>query len=358
MKKLSIILGMLLIASGVCYAQTNVVNVHESGTNQKATVDQIGILNLSNVTQSNGWNTATVTQSNYKDAFSTISGVNQSGIWNIATIQQVSNGTLVDNSNVVGPLEAYVNQSGSYNEAIQVQGPTPGNNSGSQQGKSYAEINQGGNNNFASQHQLRYANHALINQSGNNNTAEQAQDGELIDEEGSSNSALIDQSGSANTATQQQNGWANTVTAYQSGYGNISTQKQNNYSWKSDAFVSQSGNYNTATQEQTGDLNGARIEQASGSNTALQIQLSGAQTKGTDYSPVNKAEIYQLGNDGNAALQTQTNMTNLLPNEAIITQNGYGNNASQTQLNGNNYSSILQEGNYNNAVVTQTMVMP
>lgn len=357
MKKLSFILGMLFIASGVCYAQTNVVNVTETGTNQKATVDQIGILNLSNVTQSNGWNTATVTQSNYKEAFSTISGVNQSGVWNIATIQQVSNGTLDTNPNVVGPLEAYVNQPGSYNEAIQVQGPT-GNETYSQQGKSYAEINQGGNSNFASQHQLRYANHAVINQSGNNNSAKQAQDGELIDEEGSANNALIDQSGSYNTATQEQNGWANTAKAYQSGSGNTSTQKQNNYSWKSDAFVSQSGNYNTAAQEQTGNLNGARIEQASGSNSALQIQLSGAQNKGTDYSPVNKAEIYQLGNDANIAIQTQTNMTNLLPNEAIITQNGYGNYASQTQLNGDNYSSILQEGNYNNAVVTQTMVMP
>jgi len=352
MKKLSFILATLLLSSGASFAQSNVANITESGSEQTATIDQDGILNKSYVIQSNKENTANVQQSNFNVLYNTLSDVNQSGEKNLATVKQISNGTLTG-ANAIGTLKALVNQYGNRNEALQEQGPH------TQQGISSTEIIQGGNDNFASQHQLKYGNDAKINQSGSNNNAQQAQDATLLpDEDGSFNTALIDQSGNNNTAIQTQNGWANTVKALQSGSGNTSIQDQQDYSWKSVASVYQSGNANEAYQTQLQSLNTANINQYSDLNKATQNQTSGDRRTGVNYDPLNQAEISQWGSFGNIAEQTQTTLGgDRILNDAIIWQNGAENEATQTQLGGDNYSRIDQLGIGNNAVVTQTMII-
>lgn len=357
MKKLSFIIAALLMFVGVSLGQTNVANVTESGAGQNASIDQNGILNKSYVTQSNLGNTANVTQINHNAAFSTLSEVNQSGENNLSTIKQNSNGSLPLIPNAVGTLKAVTTQIGNLNKALQVQGPTLTSN---QQGKSLAEIVQSGNENFASQHQLRYDNDAKIVQTGHRNSAMQAQDAKILPEEiGSANTAYIEQGlGSDNTATQTQDGWANDVKAYQSGNVNTSTQIQQDYSWKSKADVFQSGNHNIADQFQVGNLNSAGINQESSYNTAKQTQTTiGASRGGTNYDPYNEAYIGQKGGDGNYAEQTQTSPgAGVIENLAQIFQDGGWNYATQTQVGGDNSSTISQAGNGNHAVVTQLMV--
>jgi hypothetical protein len=350
MKKLSFILGAIVLSLGVAFAQSNVSIITESGNGQKATVGQDGILNVSHINQATLENTAFVTQINHNALYNTLSDIDQSGKNNLSKVEQTSNGTLTG-ANAIGTLKALVNQSGDRNEALQVQGPH------NQQGISKAEIYQSGNDNYASQHQLKYGNQARIEQAGSGNTAEQAQDALLLpDEDGSYQTALINQSGNYNTATQKQDGWANDAQAYQSGSHNTSTQVQADYSWKSIAFISQSGDFNSATQTQLGSLNSARIEQASSWNTAIQNQASSPSLRrtGVNYDPYNNAEIYQWGGDGNYAEQNQiTTGGDIVLNNALIWQNGASNHALQTQTGGDNYSSISQAGNGNNAVVTQ-----
>ncbi|MDD2304642.1 MAG: hypothetical protein PHP53_08095 [Prolixibacteraceae bacterium] len=349
MKKVSLLFASVALSVCVSFAQSNVATVSESGTNQTATVGQTGILNVSHVTQSTKGNTANVEQSNLNLLYNTLSDINQSGEKNLATVKQIANGTLTG-ANAIGTLKAIVNQSGNKNEALQVQGPH------NQQGISFAEIIQGGDKNFASQHQLKYGNEARINQAGSGNTAEQAQDSELLpDEEGSYGNALIEQSGNNNFASQKQDGWANEAKAYQSGSGNSSIQVQKDYSWKSVALVNQSGSLNMATQTQVGNTNSALIDQSSNSNEAIQDQKSGSQ-KTAGYAPLNKANIYQSEGTGNYAEQSQENLAgSLMVNEGVITQIGFGNDAYQTQWGGDNYSSVYQSGTGNMATVTQNM---
>ena len=349
MKKVSLLFASIALSVCVSLAQSNVSVVTESGTDQKATLGQSGILNKSYITQANKANTAIVNQSNFNALYNTLSDVNQTGESNEATVKQISNGTLTG-ANAIGTLKALITQSGNNNEALQLQGPH------NQQGISFAEIIQGGNDNFASQHQLKYGNEARINQAGSGNTAEQAQDSELLpDEEGSYGNALINQSGNSNFASQKQDGWANEAKAYQSGSGNSSIQLQKDYSWKSIAFVAQSGNDNDATQTQKGNLNSAKIDQASSGNNATQTQTSDSK-RTIGYAPLNKAEIYQWGGNENIAVQTQESLgLSIMVNEGIIWQNGSSNEAYQIQTGGDNFSTVSQAGTGNIANVTQSM---
>ena len=352
MKKVSLVFVVLALAAGVTFAQTNNIGlVTQSDLSQKATIDQQGSLNKSVVNQSNEGNTVDIKQTNSKaPGYDTYSEANQTGKRNLATIVQISNGTLVGDT-YEGTLKALVTQSGNDNVAKQLQG---GHN---QQGRSLAEIIQGGSNNDAFQNQVKYGNEAKINQSGNWNTAKQAQDIKLPEgEEGSYNTALIDQAGSGNLATQEQDGWANDAKAFQSGSFNTSIQEQS-LAWKSDAYVSQSGNNNNANQTQVGRLNSARIEQASSWNKATQTQTaSGAGRAGVDYTPFNKAEVYQWGGDGNIAEQIQVSPAGAaIMNHGIISQNGSLNEVYQTQTAGDNYSTVTQSGTGNIANVTQSM---
>jgi len=291
-----------------------------------------------------------------------VSKVYQTGMGNEAIVEQTHNGgfkikAVIDQSgdknralqiqgpdhdNVLGPLRAKITQSGNGNTASQIQ----------YKAFNTATILQSGNGNNASQLQMRSFNYANIDQSGNGNTADQKQ-------YGLNSKAEINQSGDKNTATQEQHGFFNEAYASQSGNGNTSTQIQHKFSAFNYASVSQKGIAGTAWQEQFGNWNKAEIEQGDHSfgNAAKQIQKSDGQ--GTFGNYVNLAKICQDGEGGNTASQFQMNMFNVIPNEAIITQSGFMNTASQTQFGGDNYSNICQTGAWNNAVVTQTpFIMP
>jgi len=378
MKKFIYIFAGLLVVPAMLFAQSNVGVVNETGTDHNATIEQNGKLNTSYVTQTNKENTATIKQSNYNKNLNTYSDVNQSGKDNDASVEQTSNGLLVP-SLAYGSLKTVVNQSGDKNEAVQVQGPHL------QQGVTYGEIIQGGNNNYASQHQVKFGNDARINQSGNGNSAEQAQDTKLLpddegsfnkavanqsgnlnlatqEQQGATNDALIDQSGRSNKADQYQKGILDVVRAYQSGNGNTSTQDQR--TGFNLAEVNQSGNNNSADQSQDvglilGGYNKASIDQSGMGNSSIQKQFGATSTaiqiqkSGIDDDILNKAEIRQWGGKNNDAEQYQTTCDAL--NDAVIMQNGSSNSAIQYQFGGSNMSSISQEGMNHTAVVTQTM---
>lgn len=353
MKKLVFLFAMVFAVS-IVLGQNTSVKV-QSGQDQTAEVEQLGDLNTSYVTQDNKNNSALVEQSNenLQAANANLSTVVQTGKTNIAEVYQTHNGNLTNGHE--GLLETRIYQTGDNNFIGQVQGPH------GQMGTSLAVADQGGNNNWASQHQLRYGNEAFIYQLGNGNTAKQGQDAPLLDDDdfvGSMNYALIDQSGNNNSASQSQYGWDNHVEAYQSGNGNTSIQDQKNTSWVSEAFVYQSGNNNDALQEQIGSLNSAVIDQASNGNVAEQDQSSDVR-RDSGYDPLNRAEIYQLGGAGNDAFQTQTTPGgNLITNFAWAYQNGSDNWVSQTQNGGNNYSTASQTGSGHSATLTQNQVYP
>ena len=352
MKKLFFLFVMMLVTSLVM-AQTNKSVIIESGVNQTSTVDQQGEENESVINQSNRGNVAGVMQVNYNllELNTVFSDILQTGRTNEAKVEQIHNGDLTHSSGKApGELQAFINQAGNGNSATQIQGPH------GQMGFTKASSYQEGNSNTSLQMQVKYGNEAYVVQTGNGNSASQGQDTELpADAEGSMNYALVHQSGNTNVAEQEQHGWTNNLQAYQSGNGNIAYQEQTAVSWVTDAYLVQSGNSNNATQLQNGNLNSAYIDQQSNGNTAYQDQLEEGGKRASGYVAFNRAEITQLGGSGNMAEQMQTSTANaLLPNFAVILQDGASNTASQTQWGGDNWSSVSQSGSGHSATVTQS----
>lgn len=363
MKKLSFVLAILFVSFGMAIAQIHVSNVTETGVDHSAVITQSGPGDIiSNVTQSNANNVATVDQVNKKLQADNklLSNIFQTGMNNKSTVEQTHDGDLASRA---GLLEALTVQTGNDNEAIQIQGPH------SQMGTGYVEVIQGGSENYAYQIQVKYGNSAKINQSGDRNIAKQAQDIMLpLEAEGSMNTAIIDQSGNYNTAEQTQNGWANEAYAFQSGSDNSSVQNQGvgtPDSWVNFALVSQSGNSNEAEQTQNGRLNRAKIDQASNCNDAVQTQLSEGTRENAVYMVLNNAEIYQMGGSCNVATQYQYlpglegEQSNYMEatdaNVAIAWQDGGLNTSTQTQTGGYNYSSVSQTGFDHTATATQSL---
>jgi hypothetical protein len=356
MKKFIVFLGAVTIVFAMVNAQNNVSNIYQTGNNQDAIVSQAGGDNESNVNQEGKRNTALVSQQNMmlKANNTVLSNVVQTGNDNESFVTQIHNGNT--GGNAEGPIEVYVEQSGNKNSATQVQGPH------NQLGNLYAEILQSGNHNTAEQYQVKYKNVAKIDQSGNNNVAKQAQDTKLPDDiPGSSNNATINQSGNSNTALQEQHGWDAIANATQTGDKNLSIQNQgvNGLSaWVNRADVVQDGDNNKAFQNQNGNLNYATINQSANSSTAVQNQTSSSVKRpGVNYTPYNKAEIYQSGGKGNLAVQDQDSPGgDIEMNYAIIVQDGSNNKAYQNQTDYNNDSYIFQIGYKNFAENNQTGV--
>lgn len=356
MKRL-VIFFALVFAISVAIAQQNTSTITQSDASQTATVDQQGGDNESVVTQSNSLNSATVTQVNnqYEPGVdATKSTVLQSGEENSATVEQTHSrgGAYPGNG---GLIETYVDQTGDYNTSMQIQGPN------NQMGNDYAEVLQSGNNNDAYQIQYRQGNDAFINQVGSNNSARQAQDTDLPeDAEGSNNFADIYQGGDNNFAEQEQQGWSNEAWVSQTGSGNTATQLQ--LAWQGEAHITQSGSGNVASQEQySGGESLATIEQSSDNNTASQTQTSSARHAGEGgiHYDLNVAEIYQMGGELNEAIQIQTSPGGEVDmNFAIVTQSGHDNFAIQTQDGGFNSSTIYQTGSNHSAIVTQSQLIP
>lgn len=343
MKKLFVFFAALAISGGMSFAQNRIANITETGLGHQATVNQAGPGFISaDVVQEKAFNTAKIDQINERHfpGALIVSKVTQTGIGNEATVKQTHNGLLAF------PLNAEILQSGNRNKAEQTQGPDQNHILGPLS----AIITQSGNDNTATQMQVKSFNDASILQSGNHNTADQKQFGMNL-------KADIIQSGNGNRATQEQYGMNNEASATQSGNGNRSTQIQRQLSSFNDASVIQNGNFGTALQDQRGSKNNAEIEQGAYSfgNYAKQIQVSDGQFT---FGYVNKAKITQDGFGSNYAEQIQTNMSNIVPNEATIAQDGFMNYASQTQFAGSNLSTISQTGAFNHAVVTQTPLVP
>jgi hypothetical protein len=369
MKKLFVFFAALAISGGMLFAQApvnRIANITEKGINHQATVYQTGPGFIrADVVQEKAFNTAKIDQINLHNMSGAliVSKVAQTGIGNEATVKQTHNG--------IAPfiLNTVIDQSGNKNKADQTQGPDQNHILGPLN----ATITQSGNDNTASQTQFKAFNDASILQSGNHNIADQKQFGMNLEADiiqsgngnnasqeqyGMNNKAYANQSGNGNNASQEQYGMNNKAYANQSGDGNISTQIQREFSSSSYASVLQKGNLGTAIQDQTGSWNKAEIEQGTNSfgNYAKQTQVSDGQFTFGNY--VNKAEIYQDGLGPNYAEQIQTNMFNVIPNEAAIAQLGSMNYASQTQYGGSNQSAISQTGTFNHAVVIQTPLIP
>lgn len=168
---------------------------------------------------------------------------------------------------------------------------------------------------------------------------------------GSSDSATIEQIGSSNTAYQWQN-YYQTIN----GSHNI-------------AEIYQQGNWNTASQVQEGIENQSYITQIGNSNYAGNVDWAGQwQSGGAGWFGIgnrNYSKIYQDG-AGNRTAQTTVGDDN----EAYITQYGLNNdagfygdselwegsvhfNAGQRQFGNDNFASIYQDGEGNNAVQRQ-----
>lgn len=355
MKKLIFLFTMVLAVSMAMAQTNNTSEVSQAGVKHVATVDQKGLGdNTSYVNQSNTKNIATISQINpvfdgSLDEDDNLSTVLQSGAKNNAVVSQKNDHGMGNHAGPGGLLEAVINQSGDNNDAEQIQGGA------NQMGKSLASILQSGNRNEAFQHQLKYHNNAYIDQSGNGNKAMQAQDTDLP-EDGSSNFASINQSGNNNYSEQQQQGWSNRMVASQSGNNNNASQIQENYSWLSKATVVQAGNYNEAEQTLIGNLNDALIEQHADGGTAIQNQISG-NARPVGYPAINEAKIYQLGGRNNNAFQNQYNEDGNVSNFALIWQDGSNNLATQDQWGGFNSSNIYQTGNGHMATVIQNQVL-
>lgn len=371
MKKSFLFFAALAISGGMSFAQApinRIAEISQEGLMNKAGVNQSGPGYIrAEVKQEKGFNTAKIDQINLHNMPGALieSKVIQTGIGNDATVKQTHNGM------GMFPLTAKIVQTGNKNTASQIQGPASfspflgplsakiiqtgnGNTANQEQYgvNNKAKIIQTGNHNTASQLQTNASNLAKIIQTGNDNTADQKQYGMNL-------KAKIIQKGDGNTANQEQYGMFNVAYASQPGNNNLSTQIQHQFSSNNYASVLQKGNWGTAWQEQSGNWNKAEIEQGDYSfgNKAIQIQKSDGQAAFGNY--VNIAKITQDGFGSNYAEQYQTNMFNVIPNEATIAQTGFMNYASQTQFGGSNLSTITQTGTSNTAVVTQTpFIMP
>jgi hypothetical protein len=351
MKRILSLVVALAFTAGIAFAQ-----VPPPG-NSEATIDQ-----------ANANNTATVTQFNalLQPTNKNVADVDQTGAGNTTTITQNHNGNLDPVVAQNGVIFADVDQSGNANTATIMQGP----DAAAQMGQAKAIIDQNGHTNEATIHQVKYLNDAEIIQNGDNNKAVQEQDINLVAVDlGSANTADLTQNGDWNLSDQQQDGWANTVSAIQDGDYNTLGQYQLNYSFKSTAAAYQGGDYSKVLQTQTGYLNYASAVQGPSSvsnNHAEQVQESGADRSGSDYTPINSASILQTNGSNNYGFQSQKSVGgDVLMNLAILSQGGSDNWSSQTQdgldlqstvlqFGGNNVSTVNQTGTGHTATVTQT----
>lgn len=275
MKKLSFILGILLLASGVCYAQSHVDVITQEGPSNTGYIYQsgtqsnfgqiitVGSTNDGYIYQSNnGFGGAGLEASIFQNGDNNhgyvdqgISGqtfghdavIDQDGNWNKADITQI-NGQ---------PSTAYIRQYGIANDADQIiysDGQQlssayiwqEGDNNISYQnlgmggfvsGSSFAATQVGSSN---KSYQYIYSNepwpmggalktinnHGTINTYGDNNSASQEM---KFNADGNNwgNTATIVQLGDWNTATQSQVGTGHISTITQNGFGNSAQSVQN-----------------------------------------------------------------------------------------------------------------------------------
>lgn len=265
------------------------------------------------------------------------SSVTQSGSLNTADVDQFTNN--------FGPQNSTVLQTGTGNDAVVTQSQTGGGNTGT----NYAYIEQVGATNVAFQSET-----APNSSSGQNVWGKQI--------------------GTSNDLTQIiGGGYTESLKAIQDGIENIAAQYANGSHTHGEIY--QKGDFNEAIQYLTGSNNGYMsskilIDQLGDDNLASQT------FNGSGSSHMNNGEIYQTGNENDAAqigngrsLNLQTAQTGNF-NEASqnATGNNYGlgiglldidqlgndNEASQTAVGDGIWGKIAQTGDLNVASMSQT----
>ena len=241
MKKLFAIFAVLAFTAGMAFGQ-NETTVNQQGTNQQATVEQVGDLNDVLINQG-----MTGTLANNKDGEAT---VYQNGTNNDAEIDQVGGRN----------KEATIMQDGIDNEALITQSGT-----GNYVEVTIATQDQTGERNEAEIVQLGRAIKATQTQFGNDNYAYVKQlayvdayqdqgDESSQGQEGNRNEAIIESQGQNFAANRSQ------ATQWQVG--------DDNYAW----MWQQGQQNNVATHQQFGDWNKISTKQAGAHNTILITQ--------------------------------------------------------------------------------------
>lgn len=321
----------------------NIGSADQSGTSNVGVVDQLdGNSNLSTLDQDGTSNEAYLTQGmveEYYDApynvstamsasFNTISAT-QSGLTNYVEVVQVG-GTAIDNGN-----QTTVSQDGNNNVAYSYQGwpfgfwgETPVTSALSSLSSTVSITQVSDGNQGAVWQYGGEDNDATIDQEGLNNVARIAQ-GFIYEDAAynfshpvyntSDNAASITQEGEANTAKLFQLGNGNSFTLTQNGDGNEVGLAVGGLLVARDGYFEQDGDGNIFVGEQN---DGAVLD-----NTSRQT--------GDD----NEIDMEQGENDWAKIIQDG----NL--NDAFLTQGGGGQNATILQTGDNNMASVTQQNN-------------
>lgn len=233
-----------------------------------------------------------------------------------------------------------------------------------------------GNGNYAIIQQFTSLNEGFIDQIGDN-------DAEILQQGGEGNFADIKQTGTFdrtyNTYGQtirnyygivNQNGWENDAIIVQTGGSGrvfISQTGTENYAVHDQGVNSYGKTYNNGLIEQVGNNNEAyQWRQGTGGGNKMNIrQLNGNFNVATQdlndiygsdsFSSNNDLNILQQDGSSNEAFQQVFSLTNwgVGGNDLSIEQTGSNNFASQIANTKNNFSTIIQTGNMNEAVTLQ-----
>ena len=122
----------------------------------------------------------------------------------------------------------------------------------------------------------------------------------------------------------------------------------------STSTVTQSNSGNEATVDQTGSLAGgaSTITQSGMDNDATVTQADDGSDLLGAAPPINFSQITQTGNENEATVSQDTGTASILT-ESFIDQSGDRNMASVTQVDDDQYSSIIQTSSDNMAMVSQ-----
>jgi hypothetical protein len=347
MKKLSLVLGMVLVA---CMAMAqNTAKTVQNGNSNVAGVSQTGI-NTGVVYQLLGDNNyGTLTQVGYRNDATIIQGLTQEVATGVYGHQDLGASNNVGSISQVGGNDngGAVYQFGNRNNGqISINGS--GNTAQMQQGWSDYD---GGYATYGN------SNSSVLSQTGASNTAYAWQYGGVEKVAGVfDNVNNITQFGNSNYATVSQgyiysNNTKGIIPIYGAAVtGNSSNVAQLNGDWNLARFF-QLGKNNTISLSQTGNNNNVGSERTTGGvslegyfyQTGDRNEFYGTQTGGATL----KKSSAQKGNDNDIFL------TQGAGDVAEIIQLGDLNGAYLTQMGGGQNATILQTGNSNSATVTQ-----
>lgn len=369
MKKLTTLIILILLSTGLVFAQNNEASVDQIGDDNVATATQTGLSHDATIEQLGDDNNSTITQT-----FESNNGTNrQFGNDNLSTTVQAGN------SNQSWTVQGWYNEDAAHDNI--------------------SSVTQNGNDNYTVAYTF-YGNFnsVSVNQESTDNVAYVMQGWSNPDDYVNDNNAIISQFSSDNDARIfQYNGDNNTATVTQQGGNDNNGQISQGYLWAvhdlniAEAFFSegnivQNGDQNNATVMQFGDSNFFDLVQNSSGNVVGEegsvsqgakwfIQdgdrnqfagvinsgglsftnaLSAEQNNGStlDYETEGISGYYgsfQFGDDNKIGLRQGQDDWGLIQqlgndNTALLSQSGSGGNSS----------TILQHGNNNSSSVIQT----